>query len=194
MPVFLLKNKNYIKLIVIYLLLFTFVYVNNYNSETRALLLDDYTDISVSDAYNMTVNTSNLFILDVRTEAEYSVGHINNSHLLPYTEIESKQDEIPENKSQPILVYCRSGRRSAIASTTLIGLNFTTVYNMLDGFLAWLDANYPYEASIVTPTQDLTEFFIVITIISTLGFVIILFAGILISKKNQKPKDPINQN
>jgi len=189
----LVKKKKITKLIVIYLLLFTFSQANTHNSGIQASIIADYTDISVSDAYDMIENNSSLFIFDVRTEEEYSAGHIKDSYLLPYTEIESRQDEIPENESQPILVYCRSGRRSAIASATLVDLNFTLVYNMLDGFLAWMDANYPYEKSIVYPTHDLTDVILVITIIGTLGFVIILFAGILVSKKNQKNKDLINK-
>lgn len=185
----LVKMKSIIKITVIYLLLFTVFQINNNNSSIQAISLNDYTDISVSDAYNMTENTSSLFILDVRTEGEYSVGHIKNSYLLPYTEIGSRQDELPENKSQPILVYCRSGTRSAIASASIVSLNFTAVYNMLGGFLAWSDADYPYEGSIVDPTQDLIALFLVITIISTVGLVIILFVGVVIRKKKQKNKD-----
>lgn len=181
------KNRKWIvRLLIICLLLFTFSQNSYYNSSIQALLLNDYTDISVSEAYNMTQNTSSLFILDVRTGEEYSVGHIKNSYLLPYTEIISRQDELPENKSQPILVYCRSGRRSAIASDTMIGLNYTTIFNMLDGFSAWLDANYPYEISKSDPTMDLKTLIIMITIICTLGLVIIIIGVILISKKNPK--------
>jgi len=184
-----LKKKQNISLVVIYLLLLAFTPANGYNSSVQVILFNDYTDISVSDAYYMTQNINGLFILDVRTTEEYSVGHIENSYLLQYIDIESRQDELPDNKSQPILVYCRSGRRSAIASDILVDLNFTSVYNMLDGFLAWLDANYDYQTSNLDPTQDLTDVIIVITMISTLGFVIILSTGILISKKNQKDRD-----
>ncbi|MHA1979039.1 MAG: rhodanese-like domain-containing protein [Candidatus Hodarchaeales archaeon] len=181
------KRKWIVRLLVIYILLFTFSHNYHYNSSIQALILNDYTDISVSEAYAMTQNTSSLFILDVRTDEEYSIGHINNSYLLPYTEIESRQDELPENKSQPILVYCRSGRRSAIASSSLIGLNYTTIFNMLDGFSAWIDANYPYKKSIADPTLDLTTLILLITIICTLGLVIIIIGLLLISKRS--PKD-----
>ncbi|MHA1947324.1 MAG: rhodanese-like domain-containing protein [Candidatus Hodarchaeales archaeon] len=178
------KNRKWTaRLLVIYILLFTFSQKSHYDSSIQALILNDYTDISISEAYTTTQNTSSLFILDVRTQEEYSVGHINNSYLLPYTEIVSRQDELPENKSQPILVYCRSGRRSAIASETLIGLNYTTIFNMLDGFSAWLDANYPYEMSNSDPTTDLTTLIILITIICTLGLVIIIIGFLIKSKK-----------
>ncbi|MCK4847692.1 MAG: rhodanese-like domain-containing protein [Candidatus Heimdallarchaeota archaeon] len=191
-PTILVKKKKIIKLIVIYSLLVTFSQISNYNSSIQALILDDYIDISVSEAYNMTENTSSLVILDVRTEREYSGGHIKNSYSLPYTQIESRQNELPGNKSQPILVYCKSGMRSAIASASLVSLNFTAVYNMLGGFSAWVSANYPYEGSMVDPTQDLITLFLVITIISTIGLVVILFVGFVIWKRKQKNKDLIN--
>ena len=184
------KNRKWIvRLLVIYILLFTFSQKNYYEANIQALLLNDYTDISVSEAYTITQNTSSLFILDVRTGEEYSVGHINNSYLLPYTEITSRQDELPENKSQPILVYCRSGGRSAIASETLIGLNYTTIYNMLDGFSAWLDANYPYEISNSDTTLDLTDLIIIIIIFSSLGLVLIISIGLIASKKKILKQD-----
>jgi rhodanese-related sulfurtransferase len=181
-----LKKKRNMKLLVFFLLIFTISQINGYNSRTEATIHADYVDITVSDAFGMIENTSNLFILDVRTEEEYSIGHIKSSYLLPYTEIESRQDELPGNKSEPILVYCRTGRRSAIASTSLINLNFTEVYNMLEGFSAWMEANYPYEASIADQTQDLITLFLMITIVSTLGLVIIVIGGYIVSKKNRK--------
>ena len=184
-----LKKKQNISLIAFYLLLLTFSQVNGYNSSTQVILLSDYTDISVSDAYHMTQNTTNLFILDVRTTEEYSAGHIKDSYLLLYTEIESRQDELPENKSQPILVYCRSGRRSANASETLIGLNYTTIFNMLDGFSAWLEANYLYEKSSAGPTLDLTDLILVIIIFSSLGLVLIISIGLIASKKKILKQD-----
>ncbi|UCE13005.1 MAG: hypothetical protein JSV04_12535, partial [Candidatus Heimdallarchaeota archaeon] len=51
----------------------------------------------------------------------------------------------PTNKSHPILVYCKSGGRSRTASTTLVLLSYSQVFNMLGGFDAWKDVHYPYE-------------------------------------------------
>ena len=64
-------------------------------------------------------------LLDVRTQEEYDAGHIPGAILLPYDEIAAKFREA--DKGRPIVVYCRSGHRSGIARTTLLGLGFTNV-------------------------------------------------------------------
>ena len=64
-------------------------------------------------------------LLDVRTEEEYSAGHIPGAILMPYDEIEARFAE--PDKGRPIVVYCRSGRRSAIAKETLVGMGYANV-------------------------------------------------------------------
>ncbi len=76
-------------------------------------------------------------LLDVRTQAEYDEGHINDPTLIPVTELESRLDEISEYKDKPVLVYCRSGNRSVTASNILIDNGFSEVHNLLGGIGAW---------------------------------------------------------
>jgi rhodanese-related sulfurtransferase len=76
-------------------------------------------------------------LLDVRTQAEYDEGHINDPTLIPVTELESRLDEISEYKDKPVLVYCRSGNRSVTASNILIENGFSEVHNLLGGIGAW---------------------------------------------------------
>lgn len=78
-------------------------------------------------------------ILDVRTEAEYLEGHLENATLLPDNEIESKAEITLYDKNELILVYCRSGRRSEAATEKLIQMGYTNVYD-LGGIQDW-----PYE-------------------------------------------------
>jgi rhodanese-related sulfurtransferase len=129
----------------VFLLLFFFLLNRNFVSNKDIVSIQgsnqqSYKDITVTEALNLIENTTTLFILDVRTVDEYLAGHINNSVLIPHNEIESRQDELPLNKSRPILVYCRTGVRSAVASNTLVTLNYTSVYNMLGGYTAWVEA------------------------------------------------------
>ena len=78
-------------------------------------------------------------ILDVREQDEYDEGHIEGALLLPYTEIEKRAgEELPE-KDQLILVYCRSGRRSAIAAKSLTEMGYTNIKDF-GGIIDW-----PYE-------------------------------------------------
>ncbi|MFX1284143.1 MAG: rhodanese-like domain-containing protein [Promethearchaeota archaeon] len=126
---------------------------------------ESYSTIPVSEAKALIDNSTDLFILDVRTESEFKDGHIQGAYLIPHPDIIDHQDELPTNKSQSILVYCRSGRRSAIASDTLDSLNYTKIYNMDGGFSAWKNAGYPYVNSATTGIQFLLVINIMIIII-----------------------------
>ncbi len=77
---------------------------------------------------------SSVLLLDVRTSEEYADGHIPGSVLKPYDEIADSFVEV--DKSRPVAVYCRSGRRSAIAVETLRGMGYTNVWD-LGGITGW---------------------------------------------------------
>jgi len=104
-----------------------------------------YTDISVSTAHNMITNGlyPDLVVLDVRTKGEYDSGHIYGAVWIPYTELDARINELAGHENHDIIVYCRSGGRSVTASQILDSHNFTKVYNMLGGILAWQSAGYP---------------------------------------------------
>lgn len=79
-------------------------------------------------------------VLDVREQDEFDAGHIEGAKLLPYGSItaDSAAAVLPA-KDETVLVYCRSGRRSAIAAQALADLGYTAVYDF-GGILDW-----PYE-------------------------------------------------
>ena len=66
-------------------------------------------------------------LLDVRTQEEFAQGHLPKALLLPYDEIENGVDQLLPRKEQEIVVYCRSGRRSAIAVEALQKLGYQQV-------------------------------------------------------------------
>ena len=70
-----------------------------------------------------------VIILDVRTQAEFELGHIENAVLLPYNQIAELAPTLISDKNQTILVYCQAGRRSRIAAEALADLGFTAVYD-----------------------------------------------------------------
>lgn len=64
-------------------------------------------------------------LVDVRTADEYAGGHIPTAENIPFDII---ADNLPtENREDLIVVYCRSGRRSAVAAETLRNLGFSAV-------------------------------------------------------------------
>ena len=81
-----------------------------------------------------------IVLLDVRTAEEFAGGHIPGALLLPYDEITaSSAAKLVPSKKAKIIVYCRSGRRSAIAARTLQDLGYESVAD-LGGIMSW-----PYE-------------------------------------------------
>lgn len=108
---------------------------------TRVFGLVSYMDVTVQEAKTMIESNPALVVLDVRTQSEYEEGHIRNAKLIPHTELDTKLNEL--NMSDEILVYCRTGVRSSIASQILIDNGFLHVYNMLEGITGWINEGYP---------------------------------------------------
>lgn len=89
-----------------------------------------YISISAEEAKKLMDSQKDYILLDVRTQAEYDEGHIPGAVLLPHDQIADKAAELLKNKDQLILVYCRSGNRSKVASQALSDLGYTQVREM----------------------------------------------------------------
>lgn len=68
-------------------------------------------------------------LIDVRTPEEFASGHLQGAVNIPYDQISSRLAEVGGDKGQPVVVYCRSGKRSAKAKDTLEGLGYSHVIN-----------------------------------------------------------------
>lgn len=71
-------------------------------------------------------------VLDVRTTAEYHLGHLQGALSIPYTRLRERLDDIP--KGRRLYVHCASGKRAGLASSFLMSRGFEVVY--LDGNFA----------------------------------------------------------
>lgn len=72
---------------------------------------------------------SGVRVVDVRTPAEFAAGHVPGAVNIPHDEIGARSAELGP-PSTPVLLYCRSGRRTAIAARVLADQGFTSVYDM----------------------------------------------------------------
>lgn len=97
---------------------------------------DDYEKVSATQAKEMMDENSEVTILDVRTQEEFNEGHIEGATLIPLDQISSTAESTLTDKSATILVYCRSGRRSAEAAKELSKLGYTNIYDF-GGIMSW---------------------------------------------------------
>ncbi|MCF2738718.1 rhodanese-like domain-containing protein [Bacteroides caecigallinarum] len=99
---------------------------------------DKFTNLS-ADEFEKLIENDDVQRLDVRTVAEYSEGHIPSSININIFDdkFSTAADEILD-KSKPVAVYCKSGRRSRNAARLLVKKGYT-VYNLDKGILNWID-------------------------------------------------------
>jgi rhodanese-related sulfurtransferase len=97
--------------------------------------------ISVSQALDK--YRSGAFILDVRTSAEWTQGHIPGSILIPLDQLSGRLSEVPRDRD--VVVVCRTGVRSAQGLQILQQAGFTRAASMTGGMTAWQAAGYPVE-------------------------------------------------
>lgn len=100
-------------------------------------------EISASSAYEKLQNNQSIKLIDVRTPEEYDEQHLSNSKLIPLDNLVSEISNVENlNKSDEIIVYCRSGRRSEAAYNLLTSQGYTNVKSMAGGINEWTSLGY----------------------------------------------------
>src|SRR6476619_1274076 len=106
-------------------------------------------EVSVQEVSSKLNPAHGFTLLDVREGDEWEQGHLNQAIFLPRGFLEVKADKTLTDKSQPIVVYCAGGTRSALAAKTLLDLGYSDVYSMRGGFNEWKNNGLPF----VTPEK-----------------------------------------
>ena len=128
-----MKIKRWIVMLLVALSLFGMVGCGDKGEE------NSYEQITPEQAKSIMDTESDYIIIDARTDEEFAEGHIKGAILIPEYEIADRAEKELEDKDALILVYCRSGRRSKIASEELVKLGYTNVKEF-GGIIDW-----PYE-------------------------------------------------
>ena len=102
-------------------------------------------NIPAKDFQLLILTKGNVIILDVRTPKEVAAGRLANSVAIDFYAPNFKQEVAKLDKTKPIMIYCHSGRRSAIAMSKMREMGFVEVYNLETGILGWNGAGYPIE-------------------------------------------------
>lgn len=95
--------------------------------------------ITVDDLKKRIDAGEQVHLLDVREDAERAEYNIGGTHL-PLGKLQSMQlEDIEDWKDDEIVIYCRSGNRSGIATSLLQQLGYKNPVNLTGGMLAWQD-------------------------------------------------------
>ena len=93
-------------------------------------------EIIVEDLKRMKDSGEDFQLIDVREDFEYEMSNLNGE-LIPLGGILIETDKI--SKDKPVVIMCRSGKRSAMAVMQLEAQGYTNLYNLQGGILAWAD-------------------------------------------------------
>lgn len=106
-------------------------------------------EISITELKKKSRMPGSFFLVDVRTRQEYDAGHLAfTDALIPYDQIDKHLDQLPADKNATLYMFCRTSRRSGIATDYLHSIGYTNVYNVTGGIVAWQQEGYE-----VVPTK-----------------------------------------
>jgi rhodanese-related sulfurtransferase len=131
-------SKIYIILLII-LVVVLFVSFKSQQAKTAAGTAAPYKKITAQEAMSLMQTGQKLTIVDVRTPAEFTAGHIQGAINVPNETIGSSAPSALADLDATILVYCRSGSRSAQAAKKLLAIGYSNVIDF-GGIINW-----PYE-------------------------------------------------
>jgi len=147
-----MRNKKLFTLLTITLTIFTFsFFAGSLRADTKKpMTADDFisecgdliTEINVAEGKKLLENGDCLF-LDCRTEKEFKRGSVPNSINVQRGLLEFKIGKQAPEKETKIIIYCKSGKRSALSTCTLTKMGYTNILSMAGGWKAWVEAGYP---------------------------------------------------
>ena len=104
---------------------------------TLSCINEENTVMVTPEEMQTILNSEDVQLIDVRTPEEYSESHIENSRNIDFKSPTFGEDILVLDKSKPVVVYCRSGKRSRNSSKILMKAGFVKVYDLEGGILEW---------------------------------------------------------
>ncbi len=110
--------------------------------------------LTPEEAYEEIKAGGDFVLLDTREPHEYAEAHVEGATLVPPAEVAERIDEVAPDTSQRLIVYCRSGNRSARAVHQLEGLGYENAVDVSGGIVEWQEKGLPVaEAEGMTAEQ-----------------------------------------
>jgi len=132
-----MKKKQIINL----LYWIAFATIALYFAYAKGWIFADFESITPQQAHTLLENDKNVFLLDVRTQEEFSNEYIESATLIPVQVLSENLSQLESVKNKKIIVYCHSGNRSVAASRILVANGFTPL-NMKGGISQWKNEGF----------------------------------------------------
>lgn len=113
----------------------------DYKEKLESLYSHTVPVISSQNLSNEIASNNPVVILDIRSEEEFQVSHLNGAKLIDYDHFKKKDvKEIPLNSQ--VIVYCSVGYRSEKIGEKLLKMGYTDVKNLYGGIFQWKNEGY----------------------------------------------------
>lgn len=102
---------------------------------------DEDTDLEIAprEVAAMLQQRADFLLVDCRRDDEWELTRIEGAKHVPMQELSVRMDELREHEAKPIVVYCRSGKRSLTVTLALRDAGFANVKSMAGGLHRWSD-------------------------------------------------------
>ncbi len=122
------------------LLIFTIVVITFFVLP-NLMMASAATDITQNDFINNYKSRKKFVLLDVRTQQEFNQGHIKGAININHSDIGQHLGLIPKDKD--IILYCRTGRRVAVAANVLAKHGYENLYHLKGDITEWVRSKQP---------------------------------------------------
>jgi molybdopterin/thiamine biosynthesis adenylyltransferase/rhodanese-related sulfurtransferase len=100
-------------------------------------------EVDAAQARELVESAEPPLLVDVREDDEWNEGHIPGAVHVPRGFLESRIEAAAPDRSQPVVVYCAGGSRSAFAAKTLEELGYENVVSLTGGYTDWKRNGFP---------------------------------------------------
>ncbi|MEM9822738.1 MAG: rhodanese-like domain-containing protein [Bacteroidota bacterium] len=97
----------------------------------------NYSKVDVEKLTQMLKSQAEVQLIDVRTAKEFEQGHIEGAVNIDFRKNNFQENIAQLKKEQPVVVYCRTGRRSNNSLEAFKKMDFKEVYDLSGGYKAW---------------------------------------------------------
>ena len=102
-------------------------------------------NLNAQELKNSLDSNENILLVDCRELPEWQSEHIKGAQHIPMSTFANNYHPILTDKTQKIVVQCRSGGRSYQVAMFLASQGFTNIHNLEGGILEWINQEFPVE-------------------------------------------------